>query len=45
MLEKDAIKTIDGFAGIMEDICAPADEVDQFDKRIRDQLGAGPPSR
>jgi hypothetical protein len=45
MLEKDAIKTVDGFAGIMEDICAPADEVDQFDKRIRDQLGAGPPPR
>jgi hypothetical protein len=42
LLAKDDIKTVDGFAGILEDICAPADEVDQFDRRIRDQLGPGP---
>lgn len=35
------IKTVDGWAGIMEDVCAPTDEVDQFDKRIRDQTGGG----
>ncbi len=39
MLAKDGIKTADGWTGIMEDICAPADEVDQFDKRVRDPAG------
>ena len=38
-LPKDGIKTIDGWAGIMEDVCAPADEVDQFNKRVRDPAG------
>jgi hypothetical protein len=36
------IKTVDGFDGMLEDVCAPADEVDQFDKRIRDPAGARP---
>jgi hypothetical protein len=40
LLDKAAIKTVDGFAGLLEDVCAPADEVDQFDKRIRDPAGA-----
>jgi hypothetical protein len=39
LLPKDAIKTIDGWAGVMEDVCAPADEVDQFNKRVRDPAG------
>ena len=34
------IKTVDGFQGMLEDVCAPADEVDQFDKRIRDPAGS-----
>jgi hypothetical protein len=25
--------------GLMEDLCAPADEVDIFDKRVRDPAG------
>ena len=45
LLQKADIKTIDGWAGMMEDACAPADEVDQFDKRIRDQLGPNPPEK
>jgi hypothetical protein len=38
-LGKDAIKTVDGWTGLMEDVCAPADEVDLFNKRIRDPAG------
>jgi hypothetical protein len=38
-LEKDTIKSIDGWAGMLEDTCAPADEVDQFNKRVRDPAG------
>ncbi len=36
---KDSIKTADGWTGLMEDLCAPADEVDQFDRRVRDPAG------
>jgi hypothetical protein len=35
-LEKNSIKMADGWTGLLEDICAPADEVDIFDKRVRD---------
>ena len=38
-LEKDGIKTVDGWAGLLQDVCAPADEVDLFNKRIRDPAG------
>jgi hypothetical protein len=38
-LAKDGIKTIDGWAGLLEDICAPADDVEIFNKRIRDPAG------
>jgi len=38
-LAKDAIKTVDGWTGLMEDLCAPADEVELFDKRVRDPAG------
>jgi hypothetical protein len=38
-LTKDAIKTVDGWTGLMEDLCAPADEVDLFNKRVRDPAG------
>jgi hypothetical protein len=38
-LEKNGIKTVDGWTGLMEDLCAPADEVDLFNKRIRDPAG------
>jgi hypothetical protein len=37
---KMGIKTVDGWGGLMEDICAPADEVDNFNKRVRDPLVA-----
>jgi hypothetical protein len=39
LLTKDGIKTVDGWTGLLEDVCAPADEVDQFDKRVRDPAG------
>ncbi|HTA71840.1 MAG TPA: hypothetical protein VK776_26340 [Bryobacteraceae bacterium] len=39
LLPKDGIKTVDGWTGLLEDVCAPADEVDQFDKRVRDPAG------
>ncbi len=35
-LEKDTIKTVEGWTGPLQDVCAPPDEVDLFDKRIRD---------
>jgi hypothetical protein len=38
-LTKDAIKTVDGWTGLMEDLCAPADEVELFNKRVRDPAG------
>jgi hypothetical protein len=38
-LNKDSIKTVDGWTGLLEDLCAPADEVDQFNKRVRDPAG------
>ena len=38
-LEKPAIRTVDGWTGLLEDICAPADEVDTFNKRVRDPAG------
>ena len=39
LIPKGSIKTVDNWAGLLEDICAPADEVDQFDKRVRDPAG------
>jgi len=38
-IDNSTIKTIDGWSGLIEDICAPSDEVDQFDKRVRDPAG------
>jgi hypothetical protein len=38
-LSNDGIKTVDGWAGILEDICAPADDVEEFNRRIRDPAG------
>jgi hypothetical protein len=38
-LGKDTIKTVDGWTGLMEDVCAPTDEVDLFNKRVRDPAG------
>ena len=37
---KDSIKTADGWTGSMEDLCAPADEVDQFDRRVTPRAGS-----
>jgi hypothetical protein len=36
---KNGIKTADGWTGLMEDLCAPADEVENFNKRVRDPAG------
>lgn len=38
-LAKDGIKTVDGWTGLLEDVCAPADDIDIFIKRIRDPAG------
>ena len=38
-LSKEGIKTVEGWSGLMEDICAPADDVEFFNKRIRDPAG------
>jgi hypothetical protein len=39
LLPKNGIKTIDGWTGLMEDLCAPADDVESFNKRVRDPAG------
>ena len=39
LIPKGTIKTVDSWSGILEDLCAPADEVDQFIKRVRDPAG------
>ena len=36
---KNGIQTADGWPGLMEDLCAPADEVEQFNRRVRDPAG------
>jgi hypothetical protein len=36
---KNGIKTVDGWGGLMEDLCAPIEEVDNFNKRVRDPAG------
>jgi len=38
-LEKCTVKSIEGWAGLLEDVCAPTDEVDLFNKRVRDPAG------
>ena len=30
---------VDGWTGLMEDVCAPADEIDVFNKLVRDPAG------
>jgi len=42
LIQSKDITTVDGWTGMMEDPCAPADEVDQFDRRIRDLTGTKP---
>ena len=37
-IEPNTIKTVDGFTGMLEDVCAPADEVDKFIKNILNLL-------
>ena len=39
LLPKSSVKTIDGWAGLFEDLCAPADEVEKFDRLVRDPAG------
>lgn len=42
LLPKDFIKTPEGWAGLLEDICAPVDEL-EFNRVIRDPAGTGKP--
>jgi hypothetical protein len=39
LIPRQNIKTPDNWVGLFEDLCAPVDEVDQFNKRIRDPAG------
>src|SRR3984893_1703364 len=39
LLPKGTVKTVDAWGGLFEDVCAPADEVEQFDRRVRDPAG------
>jgi hypothetical protein len=39
LIPKENVKTVDGWKGLIEDFCAPADEVDQFNQRVRDPAG------
>ena len=39
LLPKNTVKTIDGWPGLFEDLCAPADEVEKFDRLVRDPAG------
>jgi hypothetical protein len=43
LLPKDFIKTPEGWAGLLEDICAPVDEL-EFNRVIRDPAGTGKPA-
>ena len=36
---QNGIKTVDGWTGLLEDLCAPADDVEYFIKRVRDPAG------
>jgi hypothetical protein len=33
-----------GWSGLLEDLCAPVDEVDTFNRLIRDPAGTGKPA-
>jgi hypothetical protein len=35
----DQPKTLEGWKGLIEDICAPIEDVEEFNKRIRDPAG------
>ena len=39
LIPKQNVKSSEGWVGLFEDLCAPLDEVDQFNKRIRDPAG------
>jgi hypothetical protein len=43
LFAKDFIKTPEGWAGLLEDLCAPVDEL-EFDRVIRDPAGTGKPA-
>ena len=39
LLSKNGVKTIDGWAGLIEDLGAFTDEVEKFDRLVRDPAG------
>jgi hypothetical protein len=39
LIPKGTVKTIDGWGGLFEDVCAPAEDVEQFNRRVRDPAG------
>ena len=39
LLPKNGVNTINGWAGLLEDLCAPADKVEKFDRLVRDPAG------
>jgi hypothetical protein len=42
LISRDFIQS-SGWSGLLEDLCAPADEVDTFNRLIRDPAGTGLP--
>jgi hypothetical protein len=43
LIPRDFIKS-SGWSGLLEDLCAPVDEVDTFNRLIRDPAGTGQPA-
>ena len=43
LIPRDFIKS-SGWSGLLEDLCAPVDEVDTFNRLIRDPAGTGKPA-
>ena len=39
LLPKDRVKTPEGWSGLLEDLCAPVEDIEQFNKNIRDPAG------
>ena len=43
LIPRDFIQS-SGWSGLLEDLCAPVDEVDTFNRLIRDPAGTGQPA-
>jgi hypothetical protein len=43
LIPRDFVQS-SGWTGLLEDLCAPVDEVDTFNRLIRDPAGTGQPA-